>query len=161
MLEQMRCVALETLAEQFQSSHDPEQWYVEARASSAEKLLQYLVEAPDEEVNFYTLRADPGNNEMAILEQRQVRSEHRTKLPFNQPTGSQSPALGPILKRTSTGKDHGPSAKIQRTTLQSFEAIGNRNLPWSDYFREAFDCLTRKRLDNRIAGEIVEVQDEI
>ena len=159
MLQQMRQVALETLASEFQSTKESEQWYEEARASSADKLLKYLVESPESEANFYTLRSDPNDAETSILEQWQTKPEHLTQLPFNQPTGSQSAALGPLIKRTYANNTPGPSSKIQKTTLDSFGEIGSLTHLWSIYFAEAWDCFNRKKLDNRVDGKVVDVKD--
>lgn len=161
MLEQMRQVALETLASEFQTTEGAEKWYEEARELSADKLLKYLVEAPESEANFYTLRSDPNDSVTAILEQWQTKPAHSTKLPFNQPTGSQSAALGPLIKRTYTSNTPGPSSKIQKTTLDSFGEIGRLQHSWSVYFAEAFDCFNRKKLDNRIDGKVVDVKDSV
>jgi CRISPR-associated protein Csh1 len=159
MLQQMRQVALETLASEFGATKESELWYEEARLSSADKLLKYLVEPPESEANFYTLRADPNDSETAILEQWQTKAEHLTKLPFNQPTGSQSAALGPLIKRTFANNTPGPSSKIQKTTLDTFDEIGGLGNSWSIYFAKASDCFNRKKLDNRVDGKFVEAKD--
>ena len=159
MLQQMRQVALETLASEFRATKESDQWYEEARATSADKLLKYLVEAPERDANFYTLRSDPNDSDTAILEQWQTKPEHSTKLPFNQPTGSQSAALGPIIKRTYANNTPGPSSKIQKTTLDSFGEIGSLQHLWSVYFADASDCFNRKKLDNRVDGKVVDVKD--
>jgi hypothetical protein len=60
-------------------------------------------------------------------EEAERRKSHRDRLPFNQPTGSQSAALGPIIKRTFANKKSGPSKKTQGTTLAAFAAIAAGN----------------------------------
>ena len=153
MLQDIRQLSLESLAHRLNHQGELEEWYVSMRETNAQQLLPLLVEAPDLDGNFYTIRADSDETDLAILEVEQVKESDRSKLPFNQPTGSQSPALGPIIKRTKTGKDFGPSSKIQKTTFESFDEIAQQQHPWSSYFAEAYECLSRSRLRNAVTGE--------
>jgi len=157
MLEAMRRLALDYLWVELDGAKhpDPEVWYRELRQHDLGRLFPKLVEEVDESggkskdiPRYYTLRPDPNSLDTAILEVHEFKPGDAEKLPFNQPSGSQSAALGPLIKRTppSKGKEAGPSAKIQETTLGAFEEIADEKLPWSDYFREARDCFKRKTL---------------
>lgn len=155
MLNAMRQLSLWMLADQLGAEGDAEEWYEEARKSHPDKLLTWLVEAPDESETFYTLQADQNDSSIAILEAHDLKESHRIRLPFNQPTGSQSAALGPIIKRTFANKKSGPSKKIQETTTAAFAAIAASNQEWSAYFAEAHDCFTRPILHNSISGATI------
>jgi CRISPR-associated protein Csh1 len=157
MLEAMRRLALDSLWVELDGANhpDPEVWYRELRQHDLGRLFPKLVEDVDESggssketPRYYTLRADPDLSATAILEVHEFRPGDAAKLPFNQPSGSQSPALGPLVKRTprAKGKEAGPSVKIQETTLGAFEEIADQKQPWSAYFREARDCFKRKTL---------------
>jgi CRISPR-associated protein Csh1 len=157
MLEAMRRLALDSLwVELDHAKHpDPEAWYRELRQNSLGRLFPKLVEDVEESAGtskdaqrYYTLRADPGSPDVAILEAHEFKPGDSAKLPFNQPSGSQSAALGPIIKRTapSKAKAAGPSTKIQETTLGAFERIAAEKRPWGPYFKEAHACLKRTTL---------------
>jgi len=159
MLNDIRQLSLESLAKKLEHRGELESWYIEMRGKNASQLLPYLVEAPDLAGNFYTLRADPDDPEVSILEVEQVKESDRSRLPFNQPTGSQSPALGPIIKRTNTSNSPGPSSKIQKTTLDAFLEISLQQQPWSGYFAEAYHCLSRKRIKDAVKGTLIDCSD--
>jgi len=154
----MRDLSLWILADRFGASGDAERWYEEARKKQQDQLLTWLVEAPDDAEKFYTLTPDEKDASIAILEAHDLKEPHRDRLPFNQPTGSQSAALGPIIKRTFANKKSGPSKKTQDTTLAAFAAIAAGNHPWSSYFSEALDCFTRPRLHNAITGATTDTE---
>ena len=167
MLEAMRRLALDSLWVELDGAKhsDPEAWYRELRQNNLGRLFPKLVESVEESSSggkdtprFYTLRADPNSNDTAILEVNELKPGDAPRLPFNQPSGSQSAALGPIVKRTapSKAKDAGPTAKIQETTLTAFADIAGKGRSWSPYFREAHACLMRKTLrfrDRDLTGE--------
>ena len=157
MLEAMRRLALDSLWNELDGAKhsDPESWYRELRKHDLGRLFPKLVQDVEDSSSsikdsqrYYTLRADPDSLDVAILETHEFKPGDAAKLPFNQPSGSQSSALGPIIKRTpsSKKKEAGPSAKIQDTTLSAFEEIAKSGQPWSTYFHEANACLSRKRL---------------
>jgi CRISPR-associated protein Csh1 len=163
MLDKMIELALAHLCAQpgADVSVDPEAFYREAREYRLGWLFRFLVEdvgedeSADERPHYYTLAPDPKDDSVAILTAHELTSAAAGKLPFNKPTGSQSPALGPVIKRTapSRTKPAGPSAKIQKTTLDTFEEIGQAGRPWSEYFRQAHACWVRPRL--AIAGQTI------
>lgn len=160
MLNAMRQLSLWMIAERLGVTSEPEEWYRGCRSQNADQLLPWLVEAPDDDAEkFYTLTPDPNDSLLAVLESHDLKPEHRTKLPFNQPTGSQSAALGPIIKRTSSKNKIGPTKKIQNTTLLAFKNIASQAKPWSSYFAEAHDCLTRPKLLIAATGITKETKD--
>ncbi len=157
MLEAMRRLALDSLWVELDGAKhsDPEEWYRELRENGLSRLFPKLVEDVEESAGtskdaqrYYTLRADPGSPDVAILESHELKPGDSAKLPFNQPSGSQSAALGPIIKRTasSMAKAAGPSTKIQETTLGSFQRIAADERSWSPYFQEAYACMKRTTL---------------
>jgi len=154
MIEAMKKLSLWMLAtENGISTTDVDAWYADAREHDADQLLKWMVEAPDDVERFYTLKPDATDDSVANLLVYDLTPLHRTRLPFCQPTGSQSAALGPIIKRTNANKKTGPSKKIQDTTVQAFEAIGATDSVWSAYFRDAHECFTRRTLVNASSGE--------
>ncbi len=160
MLDAMRQLALSRLWLDLDDgkSPDPEKWYRELRARHLGRLFPFLVEDVEDEgkgkekLRYYTLSADPNDDMVAVLEAHEMKAADAAKLPFNQASGPQSAALGPLIKRTapSKGKPAGPSVKVQTTTLKAFAEIGRQGKTWSDYFRAAHECWTRQKL--RIGG---------
>ena len=155
MLEAMRQLALTTLWVELDDgkSPDPEAWYRELRATNLGRLFPKLVEDVEQEggkdkQRFYTLQPDPQHADTAVLKGHEFKEGDAGKLPFNQPSGSQAAALGPVIKRSapSKTKEAGPSVKIQQTTLKAFEEIAGRGLPWSFYFRAAHECFRRPKI---------------
>ncbi|MGH3087119.1 MAG: TM1802 family CRISPR-associated protein [Rubrobacteraceae bacterium] len=154
MLEAMSQLALDFLREELPDdagdTSEPWGWYLEVREERSELLFPFLVEAARDSMapNHYLLKADPENPDTAVLEQREFRrGEDEAKLPFVQSTGSQSPALGPIIKRSfSKQKGGGPSGKILDSTLKEFREIGEGNESWSPYFAGAAEVASRPRM---------------
>jgi CRISPR-associated protein Csh1 len=150
MLEDMRQLALQHLYKELDGTGEPEVWYNDLRANAPEKLFPFLIEAARDSMakNFYVLLPDPQDPDTALLEAREfIASLHGDKLPFVQSTGSQSPALGPVLKRSfNKDKGGGPSAKILLSTLQAFAEIATQEAPWSNYFAYAHALCSRFNL---------------
>ena len=146
MLNSIRQIALDFLASELDAKGDTDSWYSQLRRDNPEKILSWLVESPDGNEHFYTLTADKRDAELAILEVHELQQTDHRRLPFNQGTGSQSPALGPIIKRTIAKKGAGPTLKIQKTTLDSFKEIATQGKPWSYYFNNALNCFERPKL---------------
>jgi CRISPR-associated protein Csh1 len=156
MLEAMRQLALDALWVELDAgkSPDPEKWYRELRSKDLGRLFPKLVEDVEQEggkdkQRFYTLQADPQRKNIAILQAHEFKQGDAAKLPFNQPSGSQAPALGPVIKRSapSKKKEAGPSIKIQQTTLKAFEEIAATGSAWSPYFRVAHECFLRPKIE--------------
>ncbi|MFN3267375.1 MAG: TM1802 family CRISPR-associated protein [Deinococcales bacterium] len=150
MLEDMLQLALQYLYKELDGIGEPEAWYNTLRAESPEKLFPFLIEAARDSMakNFYVLMPDPNNPDTALLEAREFDAEvHGSQLPFVQSTGSQSPALGPVLKRSfNKDKGGGPSAKILLSTIQAFDEIAQEEAPWSNYFAYAHALCSRFNL---------------
>jgi hypothetical protein len=155
MLEAMRQLALDTLWVELDDgkSPDPEAWYRDLRANDLGRLFSKLVEDVEQEggkdkQRYYTLRPDPQDAGLAILTVHEFKEGDAGKLPFNQPSGSQVAALGPVIKRSapSRAKEAGPSVKIQQTTLKAFDEIANAGLAWSAYFGAARQCFLRRKI---------------
>lgn len=153
MLDAMSKVALDHLRDRLQDGSgdgiDPWEWYLRVREEQPELLFPYLIEAARGSMapNYYLLSADPEDDGVAVLEPRERREGDELRLPFVPSTGSQSGALGPVIKRTySTGKGAGPTAKINETTRKDFEKIAGHDEPWSGYFQHAASVISRPRL---------------
>ncbi len=167
----MRQLALDFLYYELQGSGDTETWYRELRKNKMELLFPYLIEAALGSMasNYYVIYPDKFDDNVAILEQRVFREEDSNKLPFVQSTGSQSPALGPVIKRSySKAKGAGPSSKILNSTLKAFDSIGEQVLDWSSYFSYAHKLLSRSILkfdgntyqDKLVLHNAIELIDE-
>jgi len=91
------------------------------------------------------LKPDPASSERVMLEVEDLGAGDPLRAPFVQSTGSQSPNLGPVIKRTAPSKKKGPgpSAKILRSTLKRFGELAGNSKPWSPYFTEVLDTLAR------------------
>ncbi len=157
MLEAMCELALDYLHDKLGGKADesPEDFYKRIRTAAPERLFPFLVENVEEErgkdkPRYYTLAPADDDPKIAVLETFELKASDACKLPFNQPSGSQSAALGPLVKRTAPSKvkPAGPSRKIQVTTLDAFEEIGKSGQPWSAYFASAHECWLRKTLRN-------------
>ncbi len=157
MLEAMRHLALQFLHDKMSGglNETPETFYNRIRSSEPERLFPFLVEDIDLEgrgegkARYYTLRPSDDDLQIAILEAIELKESDIRKLPFNQPSGAQSAALGPVIKRTApTGKKpRGPSPKIQHTTLKAFKEIGEVGESWSAYFASVHECWVRPKLE--------------
>lgn len=137
----------------------PWEWYLRVREERPELLFPYLVETTRDSLspNYYILRADPQDENAAILEQRERTESDGQRLPFVQSTGSQSGAIGPVIKRTySKDKGAGPSQKINETTKKDFRKIAEAGKPWSSYFEHVSSVISRPKLrfqDKLIEGD--------
>lgn len=156
MLDAMRQLALSRLWLDLDGGHspDPEAWYRDLRQCDLARLFPYLVEDVDDEgkgketPRYYTLSSDPIDATVAVLEPHEMKPADASKLPFNKPSGSQSAALGPLIKRSppSKTKAAGPTPKILKTTLKAFDVSAAEGRLWSGYFRSAWDCWSRPKL---------------
>ncbi len=161
MLDAMSMLALDYLREQLPDGlgeeADPWAWYLRVREEKPELLFPYLIEAPRDSMspNYYVLKADPQDSDIAVLEQRERKPGDELRLPFVPSTGSQSGALGPVIKRTYTpAKGPGPSAKINDTSIKDFRGIADSDQLWSEYFEYVTSVISRPKL--RFRGELVE-----
>ena len=141
MLEAMRELALLELnyrcGETSANLHD-------IRAHHGEQLAPLLVEASEKIPRVYLLQAILNQQYTVRMWVEELDDAKRRRLPFNKPSGAQSPALGPIFKRTSKAKEkppYGPSLKIQNTTEKEFTAQARNATVWSSYFQEVCTVL--------------------
>jgi CRISPR-associated protein Csh1 len=154
MLEAMRELALEYLRNRLggPDKETAQQRYDRVRAADPVTLFPFLVEASNEGeeglTRYYTLSADPDDTEVAVLVPAELKHGEGWRLPFNQPSGSQSAALGPVIKRTAgaKGKPPGPTEKIRDTTIKAFREIGGAGQPWSPFFTAVAGCWSRPKL---------------
>lgn len=158
----MRVIALDYLMYQLEpdSLQDPETWYRNLRQNKPDNLFPYLVESAGKVNRAYVLEEiEPDLVQMTIhdvVEPGGSGGCPTTALPFVKPTGSQSPAVGPVLKRSfSREKGAGPTDKILSTTLQAFSQEADAEKPWSPYFRDVVEILASRRL-RRPDGIIVD-----
>ena len=159
MIQDIRQLALDFLYNELGGQGDAEAWYSSTRDGEMERLFPYLIEAARDSLaeNYYVLYPDPEDERVALLEQRVRKAEDTAKLPFVQSTGSQSPALGPIIKRSfAKAKGGGPSDKILDSTLAAFAEMGLQNEPWSGYFDYAHQILSRPIIHAKFDGSIHE-----
>lgn len=148
MLEAMRQLGLDHLCSELCDGTiiDPETWYREIRRTDAGRMFPWLVEPSEKIERYYTMSVAPDHDDLAILEVHDFKPGDALRLPFNQPTGSQSGQLGPVIKRTwyPAKKTSGPSPKILATTLKDFHLVSEEGAAWSPYFAEVVGCLQRK-----------------
>ena len=158
MIQTMRQLALDFIYHKLNGQGDAETWYRDVRQNDMGKLFPYLVEAARDSLadNYYVLYPDPNDARVAVLEQRVRKKEDELKLPFVQSTGSQSPALGPVIKRSYAKTKGGPSEKILDSTLAFFGEIGMQGMAWSEFFSYAQALLSRSILHSRIDGKVYE-----
>jgi CRISPR-associated protein Csh1 len=176
MLEAMRDLALDFLHGKLggPASESSEAFYRRVRAESPERLFPYLVEKGEKEAkssptskskqkpqpHYYTISPHADDTSIAVLEIRDFIAGDGLKLPFNQPSGPRSPALGPVIKRLakSGGKLESPKLATQKSTLNQFLTISNTGAVWSNYFREVYSCWTRPKL--LYGGEVLAAEGQ-
>ena len=92
------------------------------RENKSGDILPFLVEAGEKIDRVYVLRPDAENVNLVHIEAEDFTFEKQKKIPFVKPSGSQSAAVGPVIKRTFKPKEKeaGPSSKIIKTTKESF-----------------------------------------
>lgn len=151
MIKAIYQLALDYLYFNHRHDNEPEtpgEWYSFIREKDISRIFPFLVEASRGSManNFYILFPAPHDKATAILEKIEFSEEHLLKLPFVQSTGSQSAALGPVIKRTYSGNNGGPSKKILRTTIEAFKRKSKEGNPWSEYFNYVTDVLTRPKI---------------
>ncbi|ABO49080.1 hypothetical protein Dred_0536 [Desulforamulus reducens MI-1] len=155
MIEAMRTLALDYLVQElagYPVPQDPEQWYQEFRKNSPGRMFPYLVEDSGRIEKVYLLEEKAtGVVELTVQDMIHEPGGSRVgctqdKLPFIKPPGSQSPQMGPVIKRSYQSGKSGPSAKILNTTMKSFAEIASDNKPWSSYFKQIVEILSAPRL---------------
>ena len=143
MLEAMRHLSLLYLQEYL--GLDSDYSLQQIRDSFPGELNSLLVESSEKIKRVYVL--SKVNSDTAKMSAIELTPEHLKRLPFNKPSGSQSPAIGPVIKRTFADKKIGPTKKIQDTTLSYFlELSKDSSTVWSNYFAEVIEVLSLKQL---------------
>jgi CRISPR-associated protein Csh1 len=150
MISAMRTLALDYLFNKLGSKDNPppdmEEWYYKIRTDHLELLFPFLVESGENIEKIYILEKDIDQNTIKLYSEDMTEEKSRW-LPFMRPSGSQGAQIGPVIKRSfSKATGPGPSAKILRTTMKSFEEIARDDKPWSLYFNEIVELLKRKLL---------------
>ena len=147
MLEAMRAQGLNYLANNFNVGYeiDHEEWYIEFRQKQLKQLFRFLVEAEGKVELVYILELDSEDCVKLAPQEIVTRGTGCTfeQLPFIKPTGSQSPQVGPVFKRSFSGSTAGPAAKTLNTTMRSFSDIAESGQPWSGYYRDILDILSK------------------
>jgi CRISPR-associated protein Csh1 len=157
MINAMRTLALDYLFDKLGDKDNPlqnlEEWYHKLRTDNPEQLFPFLVESGENVEKIYILEKDI-DQDTVRLSPEDMTEEKARWLPFMRPSGSQGAQIGPVIKRSySKAGGPGPSAKILKTTMKSFEEIANANKLCSPYFSEIVGLLNRpqlKLIDNSI-----------
>ena len=167
MIASMRELALDYLLENLNEGDWPdnlEVWYHNLRLNSLGKLFPYLVEDSGKVDKVYILERESTDTARLTVEDVVQGKEESGgcpayKLPFMKPSGSQSPAVGPVIKRTYAKEGSGPSEKILATTVKYFREVSETQKPWSGYFKEILGILERPKL--RLAdGRVIDWEKE-
>jgi len=152
MLETMQNLALchlwKELGEKSVPPGDLREWFGQKKPSG--EFFPFLVEPAGKIETLYTLCPDPDNNEVAVLEGVDIGSlgkRSATRLPFNKPSGPNSPQIGPVIKRSySKEKGAGPKIVILDRTLAKFLEEADTGEAWAIYFNEIHELFSRKSL---------------
>jgi len=137
MINTMRQLALIELNHRFNDNNHAEMH--ELRQHHAADIFPFLVENPGKVKRVYVLTRT-ANHEVQ-MNPLEVGSDNALPkdLPFVKPSGAQSPAIGPLIKRT-VKKDNppfGPSPKILNSTVKYFKTLADTHT----YFREIVEIL--------------------
>lgn len=157
----MRTLALDYLIQKIACDRlpaNPNGWYQNLRNTAPDMFFPYLVEDTGKIELVYILDMSvEGIVRMSVQETDRL-SENA--LPFMRPSGSQSPQVGPVIKRSySKDKGGGPSQKILSTTMNYFKSIAQENKPWSPYFKDILKILNCPKME--IPGEeVIEWREE-
>jgi len=149
MINAMRTLALDYLFDKLGDKDNPpqnlEEWYHKLRTDHPEQLFPFLVESGENVKKIYILEKDIDQDTVRLFPE-DMTEEKVGWLPFMRPSGPQGAQIGPVIKRSYSKLGPGPSAKILKTTMESFEEIAGDNKPWSPYFNEIVELLTWKKL---------------
>jgi len=151
MLKIMQNLALCHLWKELEGNKPPpddlQMWFINEKENDPGKFFSYLVEPEGKIEKYYTLSAHPDKSAVAVLESADIGSlegNSAIRLPFNKPSGPQSPQVGPVIKRTySKQKGAGPSLKILKSTLKNFQKIHESGNSWAVYFNNVNDVFNR------------------
>jgi CRISPR-associated protein Csh1 len=141
MINTMRELALIELNKIVKSEHT--QKMSQLRQHHAAEILPLLVEDAGKVQRVYVLSPTEHQIQMKPFDVGSEKAQPKY-LPFVKPSGSQSAAIGPLLKRTYKPKDnpsYGPSPKILKSTLKEFQKQAKTTSPWQAYFQEIISIL--------------------
>ncbi|MEN8217843.1 MAG: TM1802 family CRISPR-associated protein [Pseudomonadota bacterium] len=141
MINTMRELALIELNQRFGSKDIKKM--SELRQHHAAKILPLLVEDTGKVQRVYILSPTKDQIQMKSYDVGSETAQPKY-LPFVKPSGSQSAAIGPLLKRTYKPKDnppYGPSPKIIKFTLKEFQKQAKTTSPWQAYFQDITSTL--------------------
>ena len=145
MISAMRNLALLDLQQRFKAYDIV--GMSEFREKFGAELAPMLVEDAGKVQHVYVLQEVPDKPGLVKMWVEELDKEKRLRLPFNKPSGSQSPAIGPIMKRTlDLKKKPGPSLKIQKSTMESFKKLSLDSTEWSGYFKEVVQIFSGNTL---------------
>ena len=137
MINTMRQLALIELNHLFNNNNNAEMQ--ELRQPHAADIFPFLVENPGKVKRVYVLTRT-ANHEVQMNPFEICSNNAPPKyLPFVKPSGSQSSAIGPLIKRTvkKGNPPYGPSPKILNSTVNYFKTLANTHA----YFREIVEVL--------------------
>lgn len=162
MLESARKLALIYLWENLNPNKDMpvslSGWFIQERKDNPQRFFKFLIENPSKIEKVYVLTPAEDNADIVDMKELSLDSfgdQASEKLPFNMPSGSQSAALGPLIKRTfSKEKGAGPSTKILNTTVTSFRHLSEQSTSWASYFKIITEILNRNTL--RFGDKLIE-----
>lgn len=139
MLQAMREIVLLHLHHRFKRQGE----MGELRVTYASDLFPLLVESSVAVPRVYVLQPDcPGVVRMHVEELDEIKA---LRLPFFSRSGSQSSAVGPIVKRTfnkNKEPQYGPSKKTQQTTRKYFMKLSRSKEPWARFFSDVCGVLS-------------------
>lgn len=163
MLQEMRELALDfVLQKMTHTGGDRELLFRQWRKEESGQLLPYLLEGRRAVEKALVLEADPNDPELAHLVLMDVSDENQYHFPFVKPSGSQSPQVGPVLKRSwSSKKGAGPAAKILRSTIAKFREEAEKDVtsnPHVTFFQETVALLQRDKL---VWGDTIVSRNEL
>ncbi len=155
----MRTLALDYLFDKLGDKSNPppdiEQWYLDLRNNNPEFIFPFLVERGENIEKIYILEEDTESDTVRLISE-DMTEQKANWLPFMKPSGSQGAQVGPVIKRSRGG---GPSPKILKTTMKSFNEIANSNKSWSQYFSEIVELLNRPKL-RLLDNSLIDWDDE-
>ncbi len=165
MINAMRTLALDYLRQEYlrerqkqlgQNPLDSEDWYQTIRRNEPEAIFPYLTEDHGRIEKVYILTTENSSEDTLLLSVEDLGSDNPGRLPFLKPTGSQSPAIGPVIKRSyDKNKGSGPSKKIIKSTVKYFKEVAVSEKPWDKYFADIVDILNRPKV-KLPSGDIVD-----
>jgi CRISPR-associated protein Csh1 len=154
MLEIMQNLALFYLWKEIEGNRSPPDdlraWFIDKKEKDLGHFFSYLVEPEGKIEKYYTLSADPANDDIAVLESYDIGNldgKSSTRLPFNKPSGPRSPQIGPVIKRSYDRiRGCGPTLQILNSTLKNFKKLSESKDSWAGYFADVHNVMTRKKI---------------